>query len=191
MPVVSAIVHGRDIPNSSPANKSAKYIFAICPDCSKVRWVRFRPTTANGISRCQSCCGKSQVNRKILPHGRGQQSPHWKGGRYIHRQGYICVWIAEDSPYYPMATHKRMGGGTIFEHRLVMAQSLGRCFTRQEHVHHINGDKQDNHLENLELISPSNHALYKSMCAHCELRKENRRLKREIVTLKTQLPQIF
>lgn len=41
--------------------------------------------------------------------------------------------------------------GTIFEHRLVMSQFLNRPLLDNENVHHINGDRKDNRIENLEL----------------------------------------
>ena len=43
------------------------------------------------------------------------------------------------------------------EHRFVMEQSLGRKLTTQEDVHHINGDRADNRLENLMVMPHGEH----------------------------------
>jgi len=60
-------------------------------------------------------------------------------------KNYVSVFM----PHHPNANKE----GKILEHRLVMSQHLGRPLYKDENVHHINGDRHDNRLENLELWS--------------------------------------
>lgn len=77
--------------------------------------------------------------------GRGAANNRWAGGK---RHGkYVEVWIAEDHRFACM----RRPNGSVTEHRLVMAEHLGRPLLSTETVHHINGDRYDNRLDNLQL----------------------------------------
>lgn len=51
----------------------------------------------------------------------------------------------------------QVNGKHIDEHRYTMQQYLGRELKRNEYVHHINGDKLDNRIENLKIMSPLEH----------------------------------
>lgn len=74
-------------------------------------------------------------------------------GRHLLGAGYVMVKLPEDHPLTGMAYSQ-----WIFEHRLVIAESVGRLLASHETVHHKNGNRGDNRLENLELWDRSHPA---------------------------------
>jgi hypothetical protein len=77
----------------------------------------------------------------------GANAPWWKGGRFVNDKGYVLVIAPPDYPFPESVAQV----GRIREHRMVMELHLGRALTRSEVVHHINGDRADNRIENLEV----------------------------------------
>lgn len=63
-------------------------------------------------------------------------------GGHLNRYGYRVI---------------RVNGKPVFKHRIIMSRKLGRELKKTEHVHHINGLKDDNREENLMVVDVKNH----------------------------------
>lgn len=87
----------------------------------------------------------------------------WKGGKVINPHGYEMQLVPPDHKFASM----RIRTGYIVTHRLVMAEHLGRALRPNETVHHINGDKLDNRLENLQLRQGRHGKGVVMVCACC------------------------
>lgn len=90
---------------------------------------------------------KEHINKlKIAQTGKlKEECSHWKGGKPYHSGGYILIYC----PTHPYAINNRY----VLEHRLVMEAHIGRILLPTEIVHHINGIRDDNRIENLMLFA--------------------------------------
>ena len=80
-------------------------------------------------------------------HHKGRNSPGDGRAAFLNAHGYRMV----SAPGHPNANQR----GSIAEHRLVMSEYLGRPLRPEEVVHHRNGVRTDNRIENLELWTRS------------------------------------
>jgi len=136
MPEIGEIKKGSEIGRKGGSGCS-RYIWQACVDCSKEHWVMLN----KGFPQHQRCSRCSYLNQ------RGHKNPNWKGGKKKRKDGYISIYLYPDDFFYPM----RDSHYYVSEHRLIMARHLGRCLQKFEIVHHKNGIRDDNRIENLEL----------------------------------------
>ena len=101
------------------------------------------------------CCGETKL---------GNNHPNWRGGTR-RRKGYLYIVL----PYHPFRNIKN----TYPEHRYIMEWVLDRFLKLSECVHHINGIRNDNDIQNLYLFpSLSDHIKY-----HNYIRRNDKKLK--------------
>lgn len=104
------------------------------------------------------------IGVEIKPRlARGARHGLWKDGRTITAGGYVLVRMPDDRRFASMTNRS----GYVLEHRLVMAQKLGRALLVNETVHHINGIKTDNRPGNLQLRQGRHGKGLIYRCARC------------------------
>jgi hypothetical protein len=89
----------------------------------------------------RDCESTARIKRPLDRQHNGRPAVH-------DSNGYVRVYEPD---------HPRAAGGWVFEHRIVMEAFLERQLERHEHVHHINGKKDDNRLENLVVMDQVDH----------------------------------
>lgn len=116
----------------------------FCEVCEKRFWVRPSRLTANAVRFCgRTCMGQSNWKRPLDWFHNGKPALE-------NFFGYVVVW----EPNHPSA----WSGGWVFHHRLVMEKAIGRYLLHSEQVDHINTVKDDNRIENLQILSHSEHS---------------------------------
>lgn len=153
--------------------KSSRKIRVKCPECGTAFLVYPRTLKRTKNPTCSRECNGKARGREWAKHGAkgraawteasrvtynekmsGPKNPAWKGGvTYIQKKGNYAAIKYVRAPEWarPMARKD----GYIMEHRLLMAQRIGRLMTRTEVVHHLDHDPTNNDPTNLELW-PSN-----------------------------------
>ena len=121
--------------------------FLICPICGKEFYRRPRDIKKVNHPTCSKKCS-GELKRTTY---KGSNNPKWRGGKIKRSDGRVFVYV----PGHPKAI---MGGSHILEYRLIAEIIIGRHLKDNEVVHHRDGDVTNNILDNLEVITFSEHA---------------------------------
>jgi hypothetical protein len=131
-----------------------------CRDCRVV---------SRKTNKCTDCAAPIlEKSKRCYRCSNSSGSDHiwWRGGSFK-----VGGYVLRQNKMHPYANNK----GYVPEHRLVLEEKLGRYLTKQENVHHKNGDRADNRIENLELWNTSQPAGQRP--------KDKLRYAREIIAL--------
>lgn len=117
-------------------------------------------------TECKKCGQEIEIGENKVARGRGKfcsvgcrisyyaekhegkNGPNWRGGSFVSA-GYRYVYRKT----HPNSTKE----GYVKEHRVVAEKYLGRFLKKDEVVHHMNKDTLDNRIDNLEVMTQSNH----------------------------------
>jgi len=188
--------------------------WCACPKCGKERWVYLRydkPVSTHCVQCREYIMTPARIrvheSRRGIPRKpgiikKGKESYAYKDGKSRAVQGYVKILLAPDDFFYPMTNPKHY----VLEHRLVMAKHLGRNLQPWEEVHHggtkfprgSKEDKQDNRIENLEIMTKACHSAEHNKGYRDGYQKgltdgkdkQVEELKREIKLLQWQVKQI-
>ena len=130
-----------EIVSAKEIARSYKHIWLACVACKKERWVNVSNLAERVYTgMCIVCSGKSRS---------GESHPSWKGGRIPDGHGYIKI----KKPNHPLSNKE----GYILEHRFVAAEQWGIEAVRGMVVHHKDGNRSNNAIENLESMLKTKH----------------------------------
>jgi hypothetical protein len=88
-------------------------------------------------------------NNQPIPKQNAENNPNWKGGQIICNRYIFIRKLDHPKAFMSFPYFKRA--------RLVMEEKLGRILEQNEEVHHINGIRDDDRIENLQLTTKNEH----------------------------------
>lgn len=148
---------------------SEKRVKLKCDSCGKITTTTYanyyaaqRRHKRNGETYCRTCAviasgkqrrGKSAWNKgKKLPNSqKGANHASWKGGSYISSDGYRMIYVPQTKKVNSNWEHYKK------EHVVVIEQRLRRPIRNGEVIHHIDGDKLNNDIDNLYITDNKHH----------------------------------
>ena len=111
---------------------------------------KFRIRQGKGCCKSHStkiACMEGRIKPPNPKHSTGACNTNWKGG--IKQVGGYKMILAKNHPHSVR--------GYVMEHRIIIETIIGRYLDPKERVHHINGIKNDNRPENLQLVAKNPH----------------------------------
>lgn len=145
---------------------SEQRVQIVCDTCgveSDTSWVNYRKAQErrgdNGMTVCRACsCKKTASKRRGQPaHNSGKRLPFEKRRRspFLSPDGYKVVFVPEEYSY--LCSGNSGWRNYKKEHIFLIERHLGRRLSKFEEVHHIDGDKLNNQMDNLVLLDGASH----------------------------------
>lgn len=131
--------------------KVLHYVFKClsCNDEFEVMASYYRKQIKKQKNACSFCSHSCTAKHVFKKYG-GSKHSKWRGGVVIDKNGYKMI--------HDRKSDMSMSNGYVLEHRRVMAKHIGRSLSSSELVHHINGNKLDNRIENLTILDRGKHS---------------------------------
>lgn len=131
--------------------------------CSRRCYLEYRDKNSRGWCICENCNKRYRTNPAYLrrtPNNRRYCSVHC----LRDAKAKYCHFAVDVAGYF----YTNIGGKHIRLHRIIMEQHLGRKLGSREHINHIDRNKLNNKIENLEVLDYSEHMKLHGRISHLE-----------------------